>query len=554
MLQAADMAADEIHASRDAQVLIDSVMFPPHERLDRSHGQIAEGGMASVELAVDRMLGRRVALKLMHAEYQRVPLAVQSFIREVQVTGQLDHPNIVPVHDLAVDAQGQLFFTMKLVEGRTLLDLLDSLRAGHERLDARGLKISTTLEHEDLLRMIDVLLRVCDAVAFAHSRGVVHCDLKPANVMVGDYGQVYVMDWGIAKLLPEREQPEHDLESRARVRPVYPLRAASPDGLRHDSGRDTVMQSADESNMVMGTPAYMSPEQALGARNEIDRRSDVFALGAMLFEVLTGHPPYQGQDAAEELAHARACKSVLLPHLAITRELRRIVGIAMHPDPSQRYPSVEQFRDELQGFMRGGDNFPRRRFGKGDWLIREGEQGDAAYILVSGRCEVCKQIKGQRESLRMLGPGDVFGETSILAASPRTASVLALTEVVAVVVTADMLEREIGAMKPWMGSFIRALALRFTDVENRSRRVTDPVQIANLALMTLKTWGAPDAELGWSMGAVELCESVGKLCRLSADEVLKILRQYAQFEIVLTQDVIALQDEKGLVAELRRFL
>jgi serine/threonine protein kinase len=527
------MVEAETNQIAAAQALIRSIILPPDERLDRSHGEIAEGGMASIELAVDRMLGRRVALKLMHAEYQRNPLAVESFIREAQVTGQLDHPNIVPVHELALDADGRLYFTMKLVEGRTLFELLDDLRAGHDRFAPHGVKISTTLEHEDLLRLIDVMLRVFDAVAFAHSRGVAHCDLKPANVMVGDYGQVHVMDWGIAKLLPEREP-----ERRARVQPVH----------------DTLMPPADETNVVMGTPAYMSPEQARGARNEIDRRSDVFALGAMLFEILTGHPPYQGQDAAEELAQAKACKPVLLPHLAITRELRRIVGMAMHPDPSQRYQSVEQFRTELQGFMRGGDNFPRRRFAKGDWLIREGETGDAAYILVSGRCEVCKQVKGRRESMRMLGPGDVFGETSILASSPRTASVVALTEVIAVVVTADVLEREIGAMKPWMGSFIRALALRFTDVENRSHGVTDPVQIANLALMTLKTWGAPDAKHGCSMGAVQLCESVGKLCRLSADEVLKILRQYGQFEIVLTQDVISLSDEQGLVAELRRFM
>jgi eukaryotic-like serine/threonine-protein kinase len=521
---------EEHESNSIAEALIRSVLLPPHERLDRRHGQIAEGGMASVELAWDRMLERRVALKLMHAEYQRNPLAVRSFIREAQVTGQLDHPNIVPVHELAVDPAGRLCFTMKLVEGRTLLELLDGLRAGHERIDAHGLKISTTLEHEDLLRMIDVMLRVFDAVAFAHSRGVAHCDLKPANVMVGDFGQVYVMDWGIAKLLPDRQ-----LEQRRRV-------------------RDNLMQLAEETNLVMGTPAYMSPEQARGARNEIDHRADVFALGATLFEILTGHPPYQGQDAAEELELANACKAVLLPHLAITRELRRIVAVAMHPDPSSRYQSIEQFRVELQGFMRGGDNFPRRRFSKGDSLIREGEASDAAYILVSGRCEVFKQVKGRRESLHMLGPGDVFGETSILASTPRTASVVALTEVVAVIVTADVLEREIGAMKPWMGSFIRALALRFTDVENRSHGLTDPVQIANLALMTLKTWGVADAKRGPSMSAMRLCESVGKLARLSADEVLKILRQYAQFKIMLSQDVISLPDEPGLVAELRRFL
>jgi serine/threonine protein kinase len=516
------------------QALIRATVVEPSKRLDRSPGEIARGGMASVEAAIDRTLGRRVALKLLHPEYQHSELAVRGFIREAQITGQLDHPNIVPIHELAVDSSGRLFFTMKLVEGRTLYDLIDSLRASHDRIDARGLKISTTVEHEELLRLLDVFVRLLDAIAFAHSRGVVHCDIKPENVMVGDYGQVYLMDWGIAKVMPERESSSFPRTTRV---------------------RDTLPPVTSAANMIVGTPTHMSPEQARGEQQLIDPRTDVFALGAVLFEILTGHPPYQGDDPAEVLALARACEPVLLPHLAIPQELRRIVGVAMNKDPAKRYQSVEQFRIDLQGFARGGDNFPRKRFSKGEWLIREGEVGDAAYILVFGRCEVSRQVKGKRESLRTLGPGDVFGETAILASTPRTASVIALTEVVAVIVTADVLEREVTAMKPWMGSFIRALAQRFSEVEksgggNAAKRAgVDPVQIANLALMTLKTWGRNN-----SMSALQLCEKIAKTCGLSEDEVLKILRQYAHFEIALAQDRISLRDERGLVEELRRFL
>ncbi|PRP96777.1 Serine/threonine-protein kinase PrkC [Enhygromyxa salina] len=528
------------------QALIDSIIFDHAERLDRSQGEIARGGMATVEAAVDRTLRRRVALKLMHADYQRSTLAVRSFMREAQITGQLEHPNIVPIHELAVDADGRLFFTMKLVEGRTLLEILDDLRAAHDRRGPRGLWISTTLDHDELLGLIDVFLRVLDAVAFAHSRGIAHCDIKPENIMVGDFGQVYLMDWGIAKGLPERDGDDPTTRA-ARV-------------------RDTLLPTPGTTHVVMGTPSYMSPEQARGERGEVDHRSDIFALGALLFEILTGHPPYQGDDAVEVLNQAKACQAVLLPHLAIARELRRIVSVAMSPDPDQRYQSVEQLRADLRGFMRGGDNFPRQRFTKGEWLIREGEVGDAAYILVSGRCEVRKQIKGKHRPLRTLGPGDVFGETAILASTPRTASVVALTEVVAVIVTADVLEREVDAMKPWMGAFIRVLARRFSEVEKRvargvrttltpqgSTRV-DPAQIANLALMTLKTWGRRDPELGRSMSAIALCESIAKLVGLSEDSVLKILRQYAHFNIELTQDQISLADERGLVAELSRLM
>ena len=554
--QSEDAADRDPQAARSAraaiEALIHSTVFAPGERLDRNPGEFARGGMASVEAAVDRTLGRQIALKLLLAEHQRSLLAVRSFIREAQITGQLDHPNIVPIHELEVDSEGRLFFTMKLVEGRTLLDLLDSLRPGdsRSRLDPRGRKISTTLEHEDLLRLLEVFFKVLDAVAFAHARGVAHCDIKPENVMVGDFGQVYLMDWGIAKLLPEGH--DQDLVARAkRVRELLP-------------------PTAEPTRLVIGTPAYMSPEQARGDQRQVDHRADIFALGATLFEILTGHPPYQGQDAAEELELARACEAVLLPHLAIARELRRIIGVAMHPDPAQRYPSVEQLRTELAGFMRGGDNFPRRRFAKGEWLIREGEVGDTAFILVSGRCEVCKRVTGGRASLRTLGPGDVFGETAILASSWRTASVVAITEVVAVTVTAEVLERELDAMKPWMGAFIRALAQRFADVDQRaSQSVTkvpsspaarsssarDPVQIANLALMTLRTWGRRDRERGGlSMSVMRLCESIAKICGQSEDEVLKILRQYGQFEVVLTHDKIVLRDERGLIEELGRAL
>ena len=515
-------------SSQDDNVgaLIEASIFEGHKRLDRSIGEIARGGMASVEAAGDRTLGRRVALKLLHSHLQNSSLAVRSFIREAQITGQLAHPNIVPVHELAIDERGQLYFTMSMIEGQTLLALINEQRASHNRIDKRGLKISTTIEHEQLVGMIDVLLKVLDAVAFAHARGVAHCDIKSENVMVGAFGQVYLMDWGIAKLL---DDPGEGRTTRV---------------------RDT-LPPVDVGNVVMGTPSYMSPEQAYGMRQSIDHRSDIFALGAMLYEILTGHPPFQGASAQEELELAAKCEPVLLPHLAITRELRRIVGVAMNADPDQRYQSVEQFRADLQGFMRGGDNFPRRRFAKGKWLIREGQTGDAAYILVSGRCEVSKQVEGQRKALRTLGPGDVFGETAILAEGKRTASVMALTEVVAVIVTADALDREVDAMKPWMGSFIRALAQRFSDVEERvTTPQVDPAQIANLALMTLKTWGRRRSDHSRTMSLLKLCESIAKLTKLRENKVLKILRHYEQFEIDLTEDVIVLRDVQGLAQEL----
>jgi serine/threonine-protein kinase len=509
--------------------LVDALILESHERLDRRHGELARGGMAAVEIASDRSLGRRVALKVLLPELHALPLAVCSFLREAQITGQLAHPNIVPVHELGRDAEGHLYFTMDLLEGRTLFELIDELRGDRKRADARGLWLSSTLSDEQLLRVIEIFMAVLDAVTFAHARGVVHCDIKSANVMIGDHGQVHLMDWGIAKLLPAAA----DEPRWTRVHPD--------------------LRAVEAEQVVIGTPAYMSPEQAEGQRDRIDVRTDIFQLGAMLFEILTGHPPYQGVDADEELAQARACKALLLPHLAITRDLRRIVGIAMDPNPNERYQTVEELRADLLGFMRGGDNFPRQRFAKGELLVREGELGDAAYIIVFGRCEVFRQGMGKRESLRMLGPGDVLGETAILAASPRTASVVALTDVVAVVVTAEVLEREVAAMKPWMGSFIKALAQRFTDIESRASKASpDPIQIANLALMNLRTWGRRSSEGHHAMSVVRLCTSIAQFCGLPDNAVLKVLRQYPQFDVDLPLDRVALVDEPSLLEALRR--
>jgi CRP-like cAMP-binding protein/tRNA A-37 threonylcarbamoyl transferase component Bud32 len=562
------VAKDKASAAKKAETVEELVaaVLPEHGARLAMAGRIASGGMASIHLAIDRGLERRVAVKLMHPDHQHSMLAARSFIREAQITGQLDHPNIVPVHEMGADENGALFFTMKLVEGRNLHDLLEAVRATHDRVDKRGLKTATALEHDDLLRLLDVYFKVLDAVAFAHSRGVIHCDLKPENVMVGDYGQVYLMDWGIARVLP-------------------PMPGGNPFA-RDNRVRNILELETGDTNVIMGTPAYMSPEQARGEQRNIDQRSDIFALGAMLFEILTGHPPYQGRSAVDVLLQAEDAAATLPEHLPIARELRRIVGVAMAATPAERYQRVEDMQADLRAFMRGGANFPRRTYQANEWIIRENELGDAAYILIAGRCEVLKLVDGQYESLRTLGPGDVFGETAILASTRRTAGVVARTEVLAVIVTAEVLEREVDAMKPWMGAFIRALATRFSEVterratESASQMVraqlesprtgrthrqlaavkpaqgslSDAAQVANQAMMLLKSWGKWDRDIGHAMSLRQACATLATICGLNQDEVLATLGSFKQFLIEPKHDSISLRDDRSLVEELRRVL
>jgi serine/threonine-protein kinase len=244
----------------------------PPRRLGRYElgEEIARGGMGAVLLAHDPALKRDLAVKVLKPELHDRPELVQRFVEEAQITAQLPHPGIVPVHELGQDDNGLPFLAMKLVRGQTFEQLLTQ----------------RTSPAEDLPRFVGIFEQVCQAVAFAHSRRVIHRDLKPANVMVGRFGEVQVMDWGLAKPLGQAPTPEEWAVGETAASVVHTLRSET--GL---AGALTV-RGATAAGTVLGTPAYMPPEQATGQVHLLDERCDVFGLGAMLCEVLTGKPPY----------------------------------------------------------------------------------------------------------------------------------------------------------------------------------------------------------------------------------------------------------------------
>lgn len=228
-------------------------------------GEIARGGMGVILRGRDTDLGREVAIKVMHADLSKQSGVVQRFIEEAQISGQLQHPGIVPVYELGLMADERPYFTMKLIRGRTFADIL------LEREETTS----------DRRRMLDIFTSICQTIAYAHSRGVIHRDLKPANVMVGAFGEVQVVDWGLAKVLGSA----HAANPRAPESETTPSNEPVRVGARETH---SIIGS------VMGTPAYMPPEQARGETDALDERCDVFALGAILCEVLTGDPPYGG--------------------------------------------------------------------------------------------------------------------------------------------------------------------------------------------------------------------------------------------------------------------
>ncbi len=240
-------------------------------------GEIARGGMGAVLMGRDVQLGRDLAVKVLLESHCEKPEMVRRFVEEAQIGGQLQHPGVVPVYELGSFLDQRPFFTMKLVKGRTLAELIRSRsQAG-----------------DDLPRFLSIFESICLTLAYAHARGVIHRDLKPANVMVGSFGEVQVMDWGLAKVLrPHGEPVEHRPDQEDVRRTVIATGRA-------DSGADASLAGS-----VLGTPAYMAPEQARGEIEVVDERADVFGLGAILCEVLTGQPAFVGRVLSETMRKA----------------------------------------------------------------------------------------------------------------------------------------------------------------------------------------------------------------------------------------------------------
>ena len=367
--------------------------------------QVAEGEKTTVYEVVDNQRQCTMAMKVLKPDAARDPEARRRLIREAQVTAQLDHPHIPPVYQLGSDAHGNPYFTTKLVRGRPWSAVLGEPRPG-------------VSAEQRLCDDVDTFLKVCDAVTFAHARGVIHRRISTDTIIVGGYGEVHLVGWDAARL-------------------------------------------ASDTNPA-GTGLLADDEQA-------DESTDVFLLGAVLYRVVT-RLSAAGEASSPELMARVGQSAVPSPDRAqpvdYPPQLCRITMKALAQEKGARYASVADLQKDLRDFLRSAWRLPRVVFAPGNLILREGQQGRDAYVIIQGHCQVFKTIAGRKLVLRQMGPGDVFGETAVFTNQPRSASVEALDEVGALVITREDLEHGMG-MSHWLTPFVRTLAERFREVDAR---------------------------------------------------------------------------------------
>ncbi len=404
--------------------------------------KLISGGMGSILKVQDMNLRRTSAMKVILPKHKKDQGTIHDFVTEAVITGLLEHPNIIPVHELGSSPETGIYFTMKLAQGEPLNDIISKIK--HQN--------PLYLDRYDIFYLLSIFRKVCDAVSFAHSKDIIHMDIKPHNIMVGMHGEVLLMDWGLAEFTGDPEE-ETDPE-------------------RRDILKSLIKRRSMEKEKIKGTPAYMPPEMIDPDAGGVDKQSDIFLLGATLYHMFTLEPPYTGKDLYEILSKVEARKLVppelRSPDKEIPEELCRIMVRAMAKKKGDRYPTAEAMARDIDDLIAGRwSRHEKKTFAKGELLMREGEQGKEAYFITKGKVEVYTATDGRKVVFGTLTRGAIVGEMALITSEKRSASVMAVEETEVTVLTQHVLSQNLKKLPPYIEKIVSTITRRLHEANAR---------------------------------------------------------------------------------------
>ncbi|MBN1378165.1 MAG: protein kinase [Gammaproteobacteria bacterium] len=398
---------------------------------------LGEGVAAKVYGVFDTYLRRVVACKQLNREHLSNPDLVQTFINEMVLMGSLSHPGLLSVYDAVLSEEGDPSYIMALAEGKSVDRLM--------QIDSR----SGDGQPLSLAEAVRILAKVSETLTYAHDRGVLHLDMKPENILIGHYGEVVIMDWGAAYVYDKSKYTQ-----------TYKAVA----------GEITVGSlGVENKDLVMGTPMYMSPEQLQGSRDSLTPASDVFSVGIMLYQMLTGHLPFKG-DTLKKMVD-RICNAEAVPvhevNADIPLNLSRLCMKMLRKDSSRRYQNFVEVRDAIDDYQRSAVGFPTRIYRAGEVIFREGDPSDYVCILVSGCVVITVASENGEKELARVKVNEPFGELAALTGLTRTATAIAKEESVVRIISRQDIVEEIDKLSPWVGGIVSTLTERLIEMNIR---------------------------------------------------------------------------------------
>jgi serine/threonine-protein kinase len=403
---------------------------------------LGEGGLSKVYSSFDTYLNRVVAVKELKPDNLDDPLMLQSFITESRLISYLDHPGVISLFDTFLRDDGTLCYTMKMIEGRPLADVLDYYRQKKR-------------SHIPLSRFHDIFEKLCETLAYVHDKGVVHLDLKPDNIMIGRYGEVMVMDWGNAMLY--NPEPYKKYLSR------------------FSESADLISTRVDEKNVLIGTPMYMSPEQTLEPRDTLKPTSDIFSVGIILYEMLTGIYPFPADNNDMDMLFTNIRgfdpPPVYEINKFVPRRLSQICMKMLRKSQRNRYQTFHEIIEDIDDFYDSGQAFSTKMYHPGETIFSEGEEGEYSFVILQGEVEILKRSGETQIVLATLGKNEIVGELAIFTGGPRSATARASKQTLIRILNRADIRSELDKLSPWVGDMITGLSRRFIELNNKIIRL-----------------------------------------------------------------------------------